>query len=78
VGDSAGGAPPPSRISGRAVAAAAALIEDYFKPMAQRVLGDATLPEADRLAATMARWILDERPELSMRVTCAERRVCRV
>jgi hypothetical protein len=55
---------PPSRISRRAVSAAAALIEDYFKPMAERVFGDAALPEVDRLAATLARWILRERPEV--------------
>ena len=59
---SAGYEAPPSRISCRAVNAAAALIEDYFKPMAARVYGDAALPEADRLAAVFARWILDERP----------------
>jgi Protein of unknown function (DUF3987) len=53
---------PPSRISIQAICAAAALIEDYFKPMAERVFGDAALPEADRLAATLARWILKERP----------------
>lgn len=53
---------PPSRISNAAVLAAAALVDDYFKPMAERVFGDAVLPEADRLAATLARWILRERP----------------
>ena len=61
---SAGYAAPPSRISRRAVHAAAALIEDYFKPMAARVYGDAALPEADRLAAVVARWILSERPQV--------------
>lgn len=61
---SAGYAAPPSWISCRAVSAAAALIEDYFKPTAERVFGDAALPEADRLAATVARWILKERPDV--------------
>jgi hypothetical protein len=55
---------PPNRITIQAVHAAAALIEDYFKPMAERVFGDAALPEVDRLAATLARWILKERPKL--------------
>jgi hypothetical protein len=55
---------PPGRITIQAVRAAAALIEDYFKPMAERVFGDASLPEADRLAAIVARWILKERPEV--------------
>jgi hypothetical protein len=37
-------------------------MEDYFKPMAERVFGDAALPIADHLAATVAGWILKERP----------------
>lgn len=53
---------PPSRISKAAVLAAVALVEEYFKPMAERVFGDAALPEGDRLAAVLARWILKERP----------------
>ena len=61
---SAGYAAPPSRIGRHALSAAAALIEDYFKPMATRVFGDAALPEADRLATTLARWILRERPKV--------------
>ena len=55
---------PPSRIGRHALSAAAALIEDYFKPMAIRVFGDAALPEADRLATTLARWLLRERPKV--------------
>lgn len=55
---------PPGSITVRAVNAAAGLIEDYFKPMAERVFGDAALPEVDRLAATLARWIMKERPKL--------------
>ena len=39
-------------------------MEEYFKPMAERVFGDAALPEGDRLAAVLARWILKERPEV--------------
>jgi hypothetical protein len=48
----------PDRISKDALLAAAALITDYFGPMAMRVYGDAALPEADRLAATLARWVM--------------------
>jgi len=55
---------PPSRISNDAINAAAALVEDYLKPMAERVFGDATLPEGDRLAAVLARWILRESPTI--------------
>lgn len=55
---------PPSRISKAAVLAVIALVEEYFKPMAERVFGDAALPEGDRLAAVLARWVLKDRPEV--------------
>lgn len=55
---------PPSRIGRAAVLAAITLMEEYFKPMAERVFGDAALPEGDRLAAVLARWILKERPDV--------------
>jgi hypothetical protein len=58
---SAGAAP--TEISTDSVAGAAALLDDYFRPMAERAYGDAALPEADRLAATLGRWIMRERPE---------------
>lgn len=53
---------PPQVVTFRAVAGAAALVTDYFIPMAERAYGDAALPEADRMAATLARWIRRERP----------------
>jgi len=56
-----GMAPPPARISEKAFIAAACLVEEFFIPMAERVYGDAALPEADRLATIVARWILDKR-----------------
>jgi hypothetical protein len=58
----AGMAPPPAQISARAFAAAARLMADYFVPMAERVYGDASATERDRGAATLARWILANRP----------------
>jgi hypothetical protein len=61
---SSGMSAPPSQISERAFIAAAALLDDYYIPMAERVFGDAALPECDRHAATVARWILRERPTL--------------
>jgi hypothetical protein len=61
---SSAAAAPPNQISQKAFVAAAALLDDYFLPMAERVYGDAALPEGDRLAATVARWILQERPRL--------------
>jgi hypothetical protein len=57
-----GFAPPPTRISPRAFAAAAALIGDYFLAMAARVYGEVT-PLAHRNAAILARWILEARPK---------------
>lgn len=54
--------PPPNEISARAFAAAALLVGDYFMPMAERVYGDAAASRHDRNAATLARWIMRERP----------------
>jgi hypothetical protein len=58
-----GMAPPPPEISVKAFVAAAALLGDYFTPMAERVYGDAAIAMADRNAATLARWIKSERPD---------------
>lgn len=66
-GDS-GNAAPPEEISARAFAAAASLVADYFVPMAERIYGDASASDQERDAATLARWILAERPaELHVR-----------
>ncbi len=48
----------PTTITRKAVAAAAHLVEDYFKPMAERVYGDASLPENERMATALSRWIV--------------------
>jgi len=55
---------PPKEVSENAAAAAIALVVDYFIPMAQRVYGDAAIPEADRLATPFARWILEMKPKI--------------
>lgn len=52
-----GGAEPES-ISVQTVAAVAEWVDDYAKPMAQRVYGDASLPLVERNAAILARYIL--------------------
>jgi len=57
-----GVASPPSVISARAFTAAATLLDDYFIPMAERTYGDAATARQDRDAATLARWIMRERP----------------
>ncbi len=51
---------PPTAITTKATAAAAGLVTDYFLPMARRAYGDAALPEDERGARTIARWILSE------------------
>jgi hypothetical protein len=53
---------PPNSISAKAFVAAAALVADYFMPMAERVYGDAAATEVEHGAATVAKWIIRERP----------------
>ena len=37
---------------------------DYFLPMAERVLGDASIPAEERQARTLAEWVANTRPEM--------------
>jgi hypothetical protein len=53
---------PPNLITPRAFTAAAMTVADYFMPMAERVFGDAGATELERNTATLARWIVKERP----------------
>jgi hypothetical protein len=53
---------PPTEISLAAFEAAAALVDEYLLPMAERVFGDAAATANERNAATLARWIIKERP----------------
>ncbi len=57
------GAPEPREISVRAVQAACTLVGDYFMPMALRVYGDAALPDEERNAVALARWIMRTKPQ---------------
>ncbi len=57
-------APEPTAISKKAIAAAAHLVENYFKPMAECVFGDASVPEDDRVAATLAQWVVKTKPSV--------------
>ena len=52
-----GDGPEPRSVSERSVAAAATFVDDYAKPMAERVYGDAALPAVERHAALLARYI---------------------
>jgi hypothetical protein len=55
-------AAPPREISDAAVVAASGLVGDYFMPMAERVYGDVALPEEDRLATVLAKWLFRQDP----------------
>jgi hypothetical protein len=55
--------PEPAAIGAEAMRAACNLVADYFMPMAERVFGDAAAPQAERDAATLARWIQHTRPQ---------------
>ena len=50
--------PEPRSISPRIVAAAIEFVEEYAKPSALKVFGDAALPLVERNAATLARYLL--------------------
>jgi 5S rRNA maturation endonuclease (ribonuclease M5) len=43
--------------------AATVLVDQYFKPMAARCYGEAALPDAERHAASLAKWILLHKPQ---------------
>jgi hypothetical protein len=49
--------PEPDCISRAAINAAAALVDDYFKPMAEPPFGDASLPDDERGAMIIGRWL---------------------
>src|SRR5262249_10063358 len=52
---------PPAMISEPAFLAAAMLVAEYFMPMAERVYGDAGASKAERMATTLAKWIVKEK-----------------
>jgi hypothetical protein len=56
--------PEPGRIGETAMLSAIGLVDGYFLPMARRVLGEAAVPEEDRRATELARWIIQTRPAL--------------
>jgi len=53
----------PAEVGERAMLAALDLLEGYFLPMTRRAFGDAALPEAERDAIALARWIRANDPE---------------
>jgi hypothetical protein len=67
---------PPDRISGEALISAIALVGEYSMPMAERVFGDAGANDFERDAATLARWIIKDRPdEVHVRTLLRETRL---
>jgi hypothetical protein len=59
---SSDGVPPPAVIDADAVARACGFLVEYAVPMARRVFGEAALPEAERDARRLARWLLRQSP----------------
>jgi hypothetical protein len=57
------GKPEPAAISRRALVGAIGLVQHYYLPMAERCYGDAALPDAERHAAAIGRWIQRTRPD---------------
>ncbi len=49
--------PEPRSVSARSIAAAVTFVDDYAKPMAERVYGDAALPTVERHGALLARYV---------------------
>lgn len=47
----------PNEVSAESLIAAASFVDDYAKPMAERVYGDAALPVVERNAAVLAKYI---------------------
>ncbi|MEH6476220.1 MAG: YfjI family protein [Sneathiella sp.] len=54
--------PEPENISATSLGYAAHLVDEYFKPMAARVYGDAALPVNEKGAAMVARRIMRDKP----------------
>jgi putative DNA primase/helicase len=50
----------PPEVSAASLIASAEWVDDYAKPMAERVYGDAALPQVERNAAVLARYIVKQ------------------
>jgi hypothetical protein len=55
--------PEPAHVGESAMLAAIGLVDRYFIPIAQRVFGEAAIPEEDRLGMELARWIARTKPK---------------
>ncbi len=54
--------PEPAQVSEAALVAALTLLETFALPMARRTFGAAALPQVERDARRLARWLLQQRP----------------
>ena len=54
----------PSKISLNAIKSAIKMLETYFEPMAIRSFADAAIPQEQRNAASLAKWIKKLKPEM--------------
>ncbi|RIV83369.1 DUF3987 domain-containing protein [Aurantiacibacter zhengii] len=54
------GSAEPREVSATSLIAAAEWVDDYAKPMAERVYGDAALPKVERNASVLARYIVKQ------------------
>jgi hypothetical protein len=52
----------PAGISLKALQAAQGFMLDYALPMARRTFGDAAMPQTDRDAVALAKWLLNQKP----------------
>jgi hypothetical protein len=70
------GGPEPETVSAATLARVCDFVDHYAKPMAMRVFGDAALPQAERNAATLARYILRTKADrLNLRTVRREARL---
>jgi hypothetical protein len=56
------GTPPPEAVDLDALARALGFLADYAVPMAKRTFGEAALPEGERDARRLGRWLLRQSP----------------
>jgi hypothetical protein len=54
--------PAPEKITDKSMLRAVTLLQDYAVPMARRTFGEAKLPERERDARALARWLRRQRP----------------
>lgn len=55
---------PPVTVSEKALIGACGLVDGYLLPMAKRTFGAASLPESEKQATALAKWIYANRPEM--------------